>query len=115
MALSVDRNGGAAISSGEAGLDGIFKGEEISDREVTTRIVGRSRPESVRGWKSSSGSEKTEKQSSQGGKIECIAAWKKIITSLNRGIWSYSLVKLRRTHYMIDMLFFFISIVFHII
>ena len=58
-------------SSGEAGLEGVFEGEEIRDRKVTTELVGRSKPEGVRGRKSSSGSEMTERQSSQGGKIEC--------------------------------------------
>ena len=70
VGLLVDRSGEA----GEAGLEGIFEGEEIRDREVTTELVGRSKPEGVRGWKSSYGSEKTERQSSQAGKIECNAA-----------------------------------------
>ena len=62
------REGG---SSCEAGLEGICKQEETGDRKVTPELVGRSKPEGVRGWKSSSGSEMTERQSSQGGKIEC--------------------------------------------
>ena len=56
------REGG---SSGEAGL------ESIGDKNVMPELVGRSKPEGVRGRKSSSGSEMTERQSSQGGKIEC--------------------------------------------
>ena len=67
----LDCRGDAGVSSGEAGLEGIFEGEEIRDRKVTTDLVGRSKPEGVRGWKSSSGSERTERQSSQGGKTEC--------------------------------------------
>ena len=61
----------AGISSGEAGLEGIFAEGEIGDRKVTTEVVGRSKPEGVGGWKSSSGSERTERQSSQGRKTEC--------------------------------------------
>ena len=38
---------------------------------MTTELVGRSTPEGVRGRKTSSGSEMTERQSSQGGKMEC--------------------------------------------
>ena len=64
----------AGVFSGEAGLGGIFKGGEIGDRKVTTKLVRRSKPEGVRGWKTSSGSERTERQSSQGGKVECRAA-----------------------------------------
>ena len=36
---------------------------------MTTKLAGRSKPEGVRGWMSS-GSERTKKQSSQGGKVE---------------------------------------------
>ena len=57
--------------SGDAGLEGIIEDEVIGDKKVTTEIVGRSKPEGVRGCKSSSGSERTERQLSQGGKIEC--------------------------------------------
>ena len=71
VGLLVDRRGEAGVSSGEAGLDGILEGDEIGDRKVTTELVERSKPEGVRGRKSSSGSERTEKQSSQGGEIEC--------------------------------------------
>ena len=52
----------ASVLSGEAGLEVIFEGEEIGDRKVTTELVGRSKPESVRGWKSSAGWERTERQ-----------------------------------------------------
>ena len=38
---------------------------------MTTELAGGSKPGGVRGRKSYSGSEKTERQSSQGGKIEC--------------------------------------------
>ena len=61
------REGG---SSGEAGLEGICEREEIGDKNVTPELVRRSKPEGVTGRKSSSGSELTERQSSQGGKIE---------------------------------------------
>ena len=61
----------AGVSSGEAGLEGIFEGEEIGDRKVTTELVGRSKPGGVRSRKSSSGSKRTERQSSQGGNVEC--------------------------------------------
>ena len=74
MGLLENREGEAGVSSGEAGLESIFEGEKIRDKKVTTDLVGRSKPEDVRGWKSSSGPERTERQSSQGGKIECNAA-----------------------------------------
>ena len=61
----------AGVSSGEAGLEGIFAGGEIEDRKVTTELVGRSKPEGVGGWKSSFGTERTKRQSLQGGKTEC--------------------------------------------
>ena len=61
----------AGVSSGDAGLDDIFEGEEIGARKVTTELMEKSNSEDVKGWKSSSGSEKTERQSSEGGKIEC--------------------------------------------
>ena len=41
---------------------------------MTTEVVGRFKLESVSGWKSSSGSARTERQSPHGGKIECNAA-----------------------------------------
>ena len=69
--LLVVCKGEAGVSSSEAGLEGIFAGGEIGDRKVTTEVVGRSKPEGVGGWKSWSGSERTERQSSQGGKTEC--------------------------------------------
>ena len=68
--LSID---GKGVPSGEAGLEAIFEGEEIGDRKVTTELAGRSKPGGVRGWKSSSESESSERQSSQVG-IECNAA-----------------------------------------
>ena len=74
----VDGKGGAGVSSVEAGLEGIFEGEEIGDRKVTTELVGRSRPEGVRGRKSSSGSEKTERQSSEGEKLSVMRPRKRI-------------------------------------
>ena len=69
--LLVDRRSEAAVLSSEAGLEGILERDEIGDRKVTTNLVGRSKPEGVRGQKSSSESERAERQSSQGGKIEC--------------------------------------------
>ena len=39
MGLRVDRKGEAGVSSGEAGLEGIFEGEEIGERKVTTELV----------------------------------------------------------------------------
>ena len=74
VGLLLDCEGEAGVSSGEAGLKGIFEGEEIGDRKVSTELVGMSKSEGVRGWKSSSGSERTERQSSQRGKIQCNAA-----------------------------------------
>ena len=86
--MLVDRKGEVGGSSGEAGLEGearlegeaglesFFEGEEIGERKVTTKLLGRSKPEGVRGWKSPSGSEGSERQSSQGGKIEFNAAYK---------------------------------------
>ena len=62
------REGG---SSGETGLQGICEREEIGDKKVTPELVGRSKPEGVKGRKSSSTSEMTERQSSQAGKSEC--------------------------------------------
>ena len=72
----MDCKGEPVVSSGDAGLEGIFEVEEIGERTVTKELEGRSKPEGVRGWKCSSGSERTERQSSQGGKIECNAAYK---------------------------------------
>ena len=66
--MLVGCKGEAGVSSGEAGLEGIFVGGEIGDKKVTTEVVGRSKPEGVGVWKSSFGSEKTERQSSQGGR-----------------------------------------------
>ena len=44
---------------------------------MTTGLMGRSKPAGVKVWECSSGSERTERQSSQGGKIECTANEKK--------------------------------------
>ena len=66
VGLIVGCKGEAGVSSGEAGLEGIFAGGAIGNRKVTTEVVGTSKPEGVGGWKSSSGSERTERQSSQG-------------------------------------------------
>ena len=74
VGLLVDFKGEAGVSSGEASLEGTFEREEICVRRVTTGLAGSSKLEGVRGWKSSSGSEKTERQSPQGGKVECSAA-----------------------------------------
>ena len=65
------RKVGEGGSSGEAGLEGILKGEEIGERKMTPELVQSSKPGGVRGRKSSSASEMTERQSSQGGNIEC--------------------------------------------
>ena len=72
VGLLVDCRGEAGVSPEKAGLDGIFEQKEIGDKKLTTELVGRFKPESVRRWKSS-GSERSERQSSQ-GKIECNAA-----------------------------------------
>ena len=74
MELLVGCKSEAGGSSGEAGLEGILEGEEMGE---TTGLVGISKSEGLKGWKSSSGSERTERQSSQGGKIEFTAAPKK--------------------------------------
>ena len=71
VGLLVVCKGEAGVSSGDAGLEGILEGEDIGERKMTTELVGRFKPEGVSGWKSSSGSEKTERQSSEGGKAEC--------------------------------------------
>ena len=63
----LDGKGGAGVSSIDAELGGI-----LGERKVTGEIVRSSKPEGVRGWKSPSGSEKTEKQSSQGGKMSAM-------------------------------------------
>ena len=68
LVVSKVREGG---SSGEAGLGGVCEQGAIGDKNVTSELVRRSKPEGVRGRESSSGSEMTERQSSQGGKIEC--------------------------------------------
>ena len=77
VGLLVDCKSGAGILSGEAGLEGFFDGEEIGERKVKTGLEGGSKIESVKSWKASSGSERTESQSSKGGKVESSAAYKK--------------------------------------
>ena len=77
VGLLVDRRSEAGVSSSEAGLEGIFEGDEIRDRKVIRELVGCSKLQCLRGRKSSSGSESTKKQSSQGRKIECNWAYKK--------------------------------------
>ena len=67
----VDCKGEPGVSSGDAELEGIFEGKEIGDRKVKSDLVGRSKPGGVGGRKSSSGSKRTERQSSQGGNAEC--------------------------------------------
>ena len=74
VGLLVDRRGEADVSSSEAGLEGIFQGDEIGDRKVTTELKRMSKPEGVRGRRGPltlSGSERTERQSSQAGNIDC--------------------------------------------
>ena len=73
VGLRVDCEGEVGVSTGEAGVDGTFEGEQTGERNLTTGLLWKSKPEDVKGWKSSSGSEKTERQSSQGGKFECSA------------------------------------------
>ena len=74
VGLLVDCKGEAGVLSGEAGLEGIFEGGGIGERKLRTLFVGRPKPEGVTGWKSSTGWEKTERQSSQGGNNECSMA-----------------------------------------
>ena len=74
VVLLMNGKGDAGVSSGEAGLEGFFEEDEIWERTVTIRLVARSKPDGVRGWKPSSGLERTERQSSQGRKVECSAA-----------------------------------------
>ena len=76
LGVLVDCKGEAVVSSGEAVLEGVLEGEEMGEK-VTTGLVAISNPEGVKGWKSSSGPEGIEKQSSQGGRIECTAALEK--------------------------------------
>ena len=71
VGILVDCKDEAGVLSGEAGLECIFERDEIGERKVTIGLEGRSEPEGVKAWKSSSGSKNTERQSSQGGKIEC--------------------------------------------
>ena len=63
VVLPVDCKGEAGVSSCEAGLEGILKEEDIGERNKTKRLMGKSKPEGVKCWKSSSGSERAERQS----------------------------------------------------
>ena len=65
----VDCKGEVGVLSGDAVFEGI-----LGERKVTTELVSRYKPEGVRGRESSFGSEKNERQSSQGGTIEYSAA-----------------------------------------
>ena len=53
--------GEVGVSSGDDGLEGILEGDEIGERMAMAGLLGISKPESVKGWKSSSRSEWTEK------------------------------------------------------
>ena len=110
----VDCKRDAGVLSGKSGLEGIFEGEDIGERKMMTGLEVKSIPEGVKVWKSSSGSEKDERQSSRGEKVECSAALKKS-KKMNRGNWSYGLVKLGRTHYGVEVLFLFLRIFSHTI
>ena len=81
---------------------------------MTPELVGRSKPEGVRGRKSFSGSEMTERQSSQEGRLYVVGPKKRIKVNLNRRDWYHGLVKLSRTHDWINMLLFFLRSVSHI-
>ena len=59
VGLVVVCKGEAGVSSGEAGFEGIS-----GDGNVITELVEKSKPEGARGWRSSSGSQRTERQSS---------------------------------------------------
>ena len=105
--------GEAGVSSSKAGSEGILEGEEIGERKVTIRLVERSKTEGVQGWKTSSGWEKTDRHKEE--ELSVVQPGKRIRTNLNRGDWSYSLVKLTWFHYRIDVLFCFLNILSHII
>ena len=72
---------------------------------MTTELVGSSKPGGVRGRKSSSGSEMTERQSSQGGRLNVIGPKKRNKTNLDRRKGGYSWVKPSWTHDWINMFF----------
>ena len=99
MVGSKDRVGG---SSGQTGLEGIFGGEEIGDREVTTELVERSKPESVRGLLL--GRRRLEDNRHKEERLSVIGP-KKFRTNLNWGNWCHRLVKLSRTHDWLKMFF----------
>ena len=72
--LLVDWKCEAGVLSGKAALQGVFEGEEIGEGKPSTGLVGSYKPEGVECRKSSFGSERTERQPSQGGKVDCSAA-----------------------------------------
>ena len=74
----------AGVSSGGAGLDGNFDGEEVGERKVTIVLNERSEPDGVKDSKSSA-SKRTEIQSSQGGMVECRVALKKEFKKIRQG------------------------------
>ena len=51
LGLLVDCEGEAGVLSGEAGVEGLFGGEEIGERKVTIGSEGRSDLEGVKDWK----------------------------------------------------------------
>ena len=69
VGLLVDCKGEAGVSCGETQLEDFLEVLEMRERKVTIGLVGMSKPERVKGWKST-GLEKTERQSSQGGTID---------------------------------------------
>ena len=82
--LLADCKNEAGVSSSEAGLEGLLEGGEVEEGKVTTEFSGIYKPEGSSVSKSSSVWEKTEKQSSLGGKIECTVAKKKNRANLKR-------------------------------
>ena len=73
MGMPVDCKGEAGVSSRKARLESAFDGEEIGLRIMTSRLSGNFKPDDIKGSQSSSGLERTERQSWQGGKVECSA------------------------------------------
>ena len=49
VGLLVDCKSEAGVSSGEAGLEGIFAGKEKGERKMKSRSVGKSKPEGLKG------------------------------------------------------------------
>ena len=114
VGLLLDCKSEAGLLSGEDGLEGIFEGEELGERKVTTRLEGKSEPEGVKDGNLSCGSVKTERQLSQWEKMSVVRTRKRNKTNLNRWKWSHGLVKLSRTHDWINMFFLFLIILSHI-